>query len=144
MRLSKVLNRNQPSSRSRQAGFSLFETVTAVALVGVAIVGIIGGVSSASRSSSRETENVRLLQLARAQAEEIQNSPYKSNPAEYPAFAPIPAGYTVSWTSTDPGPSYAYAAPSTTTIVGSVQQIVVFAAGDNATTTLTFYKVRAP
>ncbi len=128
----------------RQGGFSLVETIIAVALVGVVVPGLLGVMAATSRVAVRAEESVTLLQLARAQVEAIQQSPFKANAAEYPSIAGIPEGFSVTFTATDSGIVYTYPAPLGTTITGEVQKITVTAQGDFGQMSLTFYKVRLP
>lgn len=128
----------------RQGGFTLIETIVAVAIVGSAVIAIVAVIGSSARSSARGRESVTLLQLARAQVEAIQQSPYQSTPTAYPTISPIPEGFTVSFTSTDPGTSYTYPTQAPTVVTGSVQQITVTASGDYGSLDLIFYKIKAP
>ncbi|MBI2919152.1 MAG: prepilin-type N-terminal cleavage/methylation domain-containing protein [Chloroflexi bacterium] len=128
----------------RQEGFSLVEVVIAIALVGIVVTGLLGVMAATSRASVRAEESVTLLQLARAQIEAIQQSPFKANAAEYPSITGIPEGFTVAFTAADSGIAYTYPAPLGTTITGEVQRITVTAQGDFSQMSLTFYKVRLP
>ncbi|MDP2950473.1 MAG: prepilin-type N-terminal cleavage/methylation domain-containing protein [Chloroflexota bacterium] len=128
----------------RQEGFSLVEGIIAMAVVGVVVVGLLGVMAATSRVAVRAEESVTLLQLARAQVEAIQQSPFKANAAEYPSITSIPDGFSVSFTATDPGIAYTYPAPLGTTITGAVQKITVTAQGDFSQMSLAFYKVRLP
>jgi Tfp pilus assembly protein PilV len=125
-------------------GVSLIETVMAVALLGTVVIGIVQVLVATSRTAVRVEESITLTQLVRAQIETIQQSPFEEDPTQYPAISDIPEGFTVSVTSSDPGPVYAYPAPSTTIITNVIQQIVVTATGDFSELDKTFYKVRAP
>lgn len=144
--LSRRLPDVVPSTGSgaTQRGFTLVETIVAVALVGVAVVGVLSIIGVSARSSSRGRESATLLQLARAQVETIQQAPFQSNPASYTIISPIPEGFSVSVTSTDPGTTYTYASPAPTVISGSVQLITVTATGDYGSMSLRFYKVEVP
>ncbi len=129
---------------STQRGFTLIETIIAVAIVGSAVIAVVAVIGSSARSSARGRESVTLLQLARAQVETIQQSPYQSTPSAYPTISPIPEGFSVSFTSTDPGTTYVYPTQAPTVITGSVQRITVTVAGDYGEMELTFYKIKAP
>ncbi len=128
----------------RQEGFSLVETIIAIALVGVVVPGLLGVMAATSRVAVRAEESVTLLQLARAQIEAIQQSPFKVNAAEYPSITGIPEGFSVTFTAADSGITYTYPAPLGTTITGEVQRITVTAQGDFSQMSLIFYKVRLP
>ena len=133
---------SSPSLLRRQQGFSLIEVVIAVALVGVAVPGILGVMAASSRVAVRAEESVTLLQLARSQVEAIQQSPFKANAAEYPSITGIPEGFSVTFIAADSGIIYTYPAPLGTTIIGAVQKITVTAQGDFSQMSLIFYKVR--
>ncbi|MBI4220163.1 MAG: prepilin-type N-terminal cleavage/methylation domain-containing protein [Chloroflexi bacterium] len=139
----KDLFRGRHASLS-QRGFTLIETIVAVALLGIAVVGVLSVIAASARTSSRGRESTTLLQLARAQIESIQQAPFQASVANYSIITPVPAGFAVSVTSTDPGTVYRYASPSTTTITGSVQQVTVTVTGDYGSMSLSFYKVEAP
>lgn len=134
----------RPGLLRRQEGFSLVEVIIAIALVGVVVPGLLGVMAATSRVAVRAEESVTLLQLARAQLETIQQSPFKANAAEYPTITGVPEGFSVSFSATDPGITYTYPAPLGTTITGEVQKITVTAQGDFSQMSLIFYKVRLP
>jgi Tfp pilus assembly protein PilV len=133
-----------PPPRARQTGFTLIETIIAISIVASAVIAVVVVIGSSARSSSRGRESVTLLQLARAQVEAIQQYPFQIIPSAYPTISPIPEGFTVSFTSTDPGTSYKYPTQAPTVVSGSIQQITVTASGDYGTLQLTFYKIKAP
>ena len=120
------------------------ETVVAMALVGMVVPGILSVMAASSRVAVRAEESVTLQQLARAQVEAIQQSPFKANAAQYPSITGIPDGFTVTFTAVDSGIIYTYPAPLGTTITGAAQKIVVTAQGDFSQMSLTFYKVKLP
>ncbi|MBI4281920.1 MAG: hypothetical protein HY672_00315 [Chloroflexi bacterium] len=120
------------------------ETVIAVALVGLVVPGLLGVMAASSKVAVRAEESVTLHQLARAQIEAIQQSPFKSNAAEYPTITGIPDGFTVTFVSVDSGITYTYPAPLSTTITGAVQKITVTAQGDFSQVSHIFYKAKLP
>lgn len=130
--------------RDPERGFTLIETIIALAIVGTAVIAVVMAIGQGAQSSARGRESVSLLQLARAQIETIQQYPFQSNPANYPLISPVPEGFSVSFTSTDPGTTYTYPSPAPTVITGSVQQITVTTAGDFGEMEITFYKVKVP
>jgi prepilin-type N-terminal cleavage/methylation domain-containing protein len=143
------INATGPSARSwrgralpRQRGFTLFEVVIALGMLGTAVIAIVSVMATTTRAGSRSRENTTLLHLARAEVEAIQKSPYQSTPTNYPIIS-APDGYAVSFTSTDPGTTYSYAS-TTTVITGAVQQITVTATGDTGSVDITFYKIDVP
>ena len=129
----------------KQRGFSLIETIAAVFIAGTLVIAITVAMGTSARTAARQEESVTLLQLIRAQVETIQQSPFEADPADYVSIANIPEGFTVSATSTDPGISYTYPPPlSTSTISNVVQRVVVTAAGDSSEMSVTFYKIDLP
>ncbi len=129
---------------ARQRGFTLVEIIISMAVVGVVVLGLLGVMSATSRVAVRAEESVTLLQLARAQVEAIQQSPFTTNATQYPAITGVPEGFSVTFTAVDSGITYTYPAPLGATITGEVQKITVTAQGDFSNMSLTFYKVRLP
>jgi type II secretory pathway pseudopilin PulG len=127
-----------------ERGFSIFEIIIAVFILGTAGVAAVSLMTANIGLADRAEENVTLLQLARAQIETIQQSPFKQDPTTYPAISGIPEGFAVTVSATDSGLTYTYPAPLGTTITNVVQKIVVIAKGDYSELTLTFYKLRSP
>ena len=127
-----------------ERGFFLFEVVVAVMLLGVAGIAAVSLMAANVGLADRAEENVTLLQLARAQVEAIQQSPFKQDPTTYPAISGIPEGFAVTVSATDSGLTYTYPVPLGTTLTNVVQKIVVVAKGDYSELTLTFYKLRSP
>ena len=107
----------------------------------VAVVGVLG---ATARTADLAEESVTLLQLVRAQIETIQQSPYEDDASDYASITGVPEGVTVTFASTDPGTTYTYPAPDSTTLTNVVQQIAVTATGDDATMSISFYKVKMP
>ena len=133
-----------PRLHPGKGGSSLIEVIIAVALVGLAVPSLLAVMATSSRVAVRAEESVTLHQLARAQIEAIQQSPFKANAADYPSITGIPEGFTVTFTAPDSGMTYTYPAPLGTTITGAVQKITVTAQGDFSQMSLVFYKVRLP
>ena len=137
-------NRNHRRLWAQETGFSLIETIIAVFLMGTVMVAVLGLMATTARSATRSEEAVTLQQLVRAQIETIQQSPFNEDPAGYPAISDVPEGFTVTFSSTDPGTTYTYPQPDGSTITNVIQRIVVKATGDFAEMSMTFYKVRMP
>lgn len=84
-----------------ERGSSLVETLVASALLGIALIGLVGSLSTVA-IASRDAEDRGLAQVvARAQAARINAAPYQAS-GDYSAYAePLPAGFgrtlTVTW-----------------------------------------------
>lgn len=79
----------------RQEGFSLLETLIAVALVGVIAVAFLQALRTGSKSSGVHEERVVALGLAQSQLEEIKAMPYDAL-GNYAVAITSPTGYNVS------------------------------------------------
>ena len=113
-------------------------------LVGTALI-----IGATATSASRAGEGVRLQQLVRAQIENIQHSPFKEDPLDYPLIQNIPEGVTVTFTATDPGTTYTFPHPDGTTLTNVIQKITVTAregvlGEPGSETSITFYKIKMP
>ncbi len=111
-------------------------------MVGTIVTATVVAIANSARGAAQAEESVALQQLVRAQIEAVQQSPFKATVADYPAVSNVPAGYTVSFASTNPGTSYTY--PNGTPVANVVQQITVTATGDYSQMSMTFYKIRMP
>ena len=128
-----------------ERGLSLIEAIAAVMIVGTIVVATLGAMSASARTAARTDEGIVINRLMQAQIEIIQQSPFEADPADYPALADVPEGFSVSFSSSDPGPIYSYPAPLTsTTLTGVVQEIAVSAGGNYATGTISFFKISLP
>jgi Tfp pilus assembly protein PilV len=84
-----------------ERGSSLVETLVASALLGVALIGLVGSLSTFA-IASRDAEDRSVAQaIVRAQAARINAAPYQAN-GDYTAYdEPLPTGYTktvaVAW-----------------------------------------------
>ena len=125
-----------------QGGFSLLEAVAAVGIIGVAVVTTVVVLNTIVRTSSATEEDLGLIQVLRAQAETVQNEPYKADPSQYTILTDIPANVTLTLTSTDPGTSYT--SSSGASLGQMIQEIVVTAAKNDSEASVTFYKIKTP
>ncbi len=128
----------------KEGGFSLFETSVAVLILGTVGISVVVTFGITYRSAARAEESVTLAQLIRAQIETIKQAPFNADASQYPSISDIPEGFTVIWTSTDAGLSYAYPVPAPTPVTNVVQKITVTAQGDFAQMSMDFYKLRMP
>ena len=127
-----------------QRGFSLIESIAAVGVIGISVVGSVILLNATVRTSSETAGDLGLIQIVRAQVETIQQSPFMEEPTQYPLADNIPPNVTVTFTATDPGTSYTFPAPSGATLTQVVQKIEVTAKEDDGESTMTFYKVSSP
>ena len=90
--------RLKPAPR-REAGFTLIEVLVAAAVMGIAVAGILGGLSTASRNAARLTQMDRAALLARQKMDEILVDP--AIPRKRPfqgMFDPnVAGGTTAGW-----------------------------------------------
>lgn len=59
------------SHRHNQGGFTLLEILVATAIMGMAVVGVMSGLASASRNAARITEYDRAVMLAQIKMDEL-------------------------------------------------------------------------
>ena len=79
----------------REEGFTLAETLVAVAIMGTISVTFLTGVSTASKGVSIAEEQARAESLAQSQMDWIKNCDYVYDAAEYAAgIIPVDKGYT--------------------------------------------------
>ncbi len=84
------------SARLRsEAGFSLVESLVAVAILASALVVFLGGLSTGALATSSADRLSTAHQLARSQMEATKGEPYAAAPHTYPSVA-APATYAVS------------------------------------------------
>jgi prepilin-type N-terminal cleavage/methylation domain-containing protein len=125
--------------RRRSQGFSMVETMVAVALLGVIVVTILGAFSTVSVATRRYGVTTNLDRLTRSEAEYIKSQTYQAKPGAYanvvaPGFAFAvqilyynPLNQTFSAANNDAG----------------LQQIVLtVTATARGTETVRFFKVR--
>jgi prepilin-type N-terminal cleavage/methylation domain-containing protein len=80
-----------------QKGFSLLETIIAMAIIGILGVAIPGALSTASKVTMQSSEDTMAESLARSQVDSIQNQPYDKthNPPVYTLIPNLPASYSI-------------------------------------------------
>ena len=80
-----------------EKGFSLIETVVAVAIVAIVAVSFLSGLAASARATIVADEHTTASSLARSQMEDIKNQPYDdtNEPPVYSLISGIPSGYTV-------------------------------------------------
>jgi prepilin-type N-terminal cleavage/methylation domain-containing protein len=132
--------------RRTRSGFSLVETMVALALLGVIIVAVLGAFSSAAIATNRHGLDTTLDRLVRSDAEFIKRQGYVRKPPPAGAYANLaaPAGYAfaiqVWYYSPGPAPPRGFAAANPEQ---GLQQITLTAtAPGGASETLIFFKVR--
>ena len=132
--------------RRGRHGFSLIETMVALALLGVIVVAVLSAFSSATLAGYRHGLDTTLDRLVRSDAEFIKRQAYvpKPPPAGTYANLPAPAGYTfaiqVLYYSPGPVPPRGFLA---TNPERGLQQITLTAtAPGGASEQVIFFKVR--
>jgi prepilin-type N-terminal cleavage/methylation domain-containing protein len=78
-----------------ERGVTLVETLIAVAVLGVAIVVFVAGLSTGTISTSKIDRLATAHELARSQMESTKNEPYVAAPHTYPSVS-APSGLSVS------------------------------------------------
>ena len=132
-------------SLRRQGGFSLIESVAAVGVIGISVVGSVVLLSATVITSSETEGNLGLIEIVRAQIETIQQSPYLEDPTEYPLVGNIPPNVVVTISARYlPETTYTFPGPSGATLGQVLQEIEVTATQNEAVSKMTFYKVQAP
>ena len=123
-----------------QKGFSLIESVAALGLIGIAVVGSVVLLGATVRTSANAQGDVSLVQLVRAQVETIQNVAYNDDPGKYPLLEDVPPNVSIAFEATDQGARYQVNGAD----LGQVmQQIEVTATKDGRTASLTFLKIKS-
>ena len=85
---------------SSEEGAGLVEVLVAIGITGIAIVGLLAGVSTGSLGVSTTDERVSAENLARSQLELTKSQTFDPVPAAYPTVPP-PSGYTVGVSAQD-------------------------------------------
>ena len=74
-----------------QMGFTLIETLVALAILGIVAVSILSGMATTSKATAIADERATAESLARSQLEWVKNADYVYSATEY-SPAPIPDG----------------------------------------------------
>jgi general secretion pathway protein I len=87
------------SKRHGERGFTLIEVLVAAAIMGIAVAGILGGLSTASRNAARLTERDRAALLARQKMDEILVNPSLPRKIPMQGFydVNVAGGTTAGW-----------------------------------------------
>lgn len=85
----------------KQRGFSLIEVLLAMAIVGILVTAIPGGLSVAHRTTVISNELTTAESLGRSQMDYIQNQTYDktNNPPVYTVLSNLPTGYSITYLS---------------------------------------------
>ena len=124
-----------------QRGFSLIETMAAIAIISITVIGSMVVMGTVVRTADRAEGNVKFLQLVRSQVEAIKHAEFQEDPANYTLLAGLPEGTSISIEVTDAGITYTRPAPDSSVIDGVMQKIVVTGKDQNVETTMTFFKL---
>ena len=124
--------------RRAEAGETLVELLVTIAILGIAIIAIVGGLGDAILSSNVHRGHASAGALARSTAECLRDRTQTYQPAgNYNASGCIPSGVTVStqwWTGTYP------VAWANTQNANGLQQLTINASSGPTTETLTILK----
>lgn len=82
--------------RSHQRGFTMVEALVGLAILGIAFVAVLAGMSTAVIAAKKADKRVTAESLAMSQMEYTKSQAFQEAPATYQAFSPLPAGYSVS------------------------------------------------
>ena len=124
-----------------ERGFSLIETMAAIAIIAMTVTGSMAVMSATVRSADRAEGNVKLLQLVRSQIEAIKHAPFRVDPNNYEIIPDLPEGITIAVEATDGGAIYFYPAPDFSQIEKVIQKITITATQAEVESTMTFYKL---
>ena len=83
----------------REKGFTLIEVLVAAAIMGIAVAGILGGLSTAARNASKLTQMDRAALLARQKMDEILVEPsiLRKRPMQGIFDPNVAGGTTAGW-----------------------------------------------
>lgn len=95
-KMFKIKAKKNRSTRIRQTGFGLVESLLAVAILGSTAFMLLSGLSTGAISVGILQEDILAENLGRAQLEYTQSLPYNTAPFSYDPVEVIPEGYTVT------------------------------------------------
>lgn len=81
---------------SGESGSTLVEVIIAVAILAIAITGLLAGFSTGSLSIRKTDRLITVENLARSQLELTRSQTYLAAPSSYASVTPVPAGYSIS------------------------------------------------
>lgn len=84
------------SAFSGEAGVTLVEVLIAVAILSVAITGLVAAFSTGSLSIRKTDRLITAESLARSQLEFTKSQTYLAAPSSYATVTPVPLGYSIS------------------------------------------------
>lgn len=123
----------------RKGGFSLVETMVAVALLAVIVVSILSAFSAATIATTRHQQLTKLDTLTRSDAEFIKSQAY-STTGTYTNIASAGYSFTYQVLNYDPGPPVTFLP---TNPDSGLQEIVLTVSGPNSSSQqLDFMKVQ--
>jgi len=123
-----------------QKGMTLVEVVVALALLGIIVPLVLGGLSAVTKSTDRIYDRSVLVELAQSQLEDIESQSYSENATGYTLIS-LPEGYSIQ-VEASPAVTYTYAAPKSTTTEETLQLVTVNVDGVSGNMTVSRYRVR--
>lgn len=131
---------NQVRNSMNQKGLTILEVIVALALIGLIVPLVLGGLSSVMKSTDRVYDRSVLFEVAQSQLEAIESQPYSENASGYSLISP-PEGYGIQ-VATSPAVIYTYAAPKSTPTEETVQLVTVNVTGVRGDMVVSRYRVR--
>ena len=135
-----MLCRHGAISPVNQKGQTLIEVIVALALIGLLVPLVLGGLSFITTNADYVYDRSVLFEVAQSQLEAIESQTYSENATDYTLLTP-PDGYSIE-VSTSPAVTYTYAAPLSTTTNETMQLVTVTVSGVRGNMEVNRYKVR--